>query len=232
MITKHIPNTITCLNLAAGCVAIILAFQGQLQAAALLVLAAAGFDFLDGMAARLLHAYSPMGKELDSLSDIVSFGVAPAMILFVNLTNASLLTGASETWAFMVLLLPIASALRLAKFNLDERQSSVFLGLPTPANGLFWAFAAGYGLDRWLTTPLHPGFILPVIVLFAGLMVSEVPMFSLKINQLKAKENRPIYVFLLGCLVLILLLGWSGLAACIAWYILLALLLPASWKSS
>jgi len=232
MIKKHIPNTITCLNLAAGCVAIILAFQGQLQSAALFILAAAGFDFLDGMAARLLKAYSPMGKELDSLSDVVSFGVAPAMLLFTSIKAGALSTGASEAWAWMVLLLPVASALRLAKFNLDERQTTVFLGLPTPANGLFWAFTAGFGLDQWLAAPLHPGYFLPVILLLAGLMISEVPMFSLKIKKLKAKENRPIYLFLLGCLPLILLLGWSGLAACIAWYILLALIVSASWKLS
>lgn len=230
MMTKHIPNAITCLNLAAGCVAIVLAFQGQLHGAALFILAAAVLDFLDGLAARLLHAYSPMGKELDSLSDVVSFGVAPAMLLFVGLKTAALSTGASEAWAWMALLLPVASALRLAKFNLDERQSSVFLGLPTPANGLFWAFAMGYGLDQWLTSPPHPGFLLPIVLVFAGLMVAEVPMFSLKIKRLNAKENRPVYLFLLGCLPLIGLLGWSGLAACIAWYVLLALILPPSWK--
>lgn len=230
MITKHIPNAITCLNLVAGCVAITLAFQGQFQAAALFVLAAAGLDFLDGMAARLLQAYSPIGKELDSLSDIVSFGVAPAMLLYIYLQTAAQATGASEAWAWMAFLLPVASALRLAKFNLDERQSTVFLGLPTPANGLFWAFAVGFGLEQWLTTPIHPGFFLPAVLVMAGLMVAEAPMFSLKIKQLRPKENRPVYLFLLGCLPLILLLGWSGLAACITWYIVLALILPRSWK--
>lgn len=232
MITKHIPNAITCLNLTAGCVAIVLGQQGHIDVAAWCILAAAGFDFLDGLAARALKAFSPLGKELDSLSDVVSFGVAPSILLYTSLLTAAQATGASPFWAWMALLIPVASALRLAKFNLDERQTTVFLGLPTPANGLFWAFAAGFGFNHWFTAPIHPAFLLPLVGVMSALMVAEVPMFSLKVKHLKDKNNLPVYVFLAGCLPLIGCMGWSGLSVCIAWYVLLSLIFSSTWKSS
>lgn len=223
MITKHIPNGITSLNLVSGCVSIVLALNGQPQAAALFILLAAVFDFLDGLAARVFHAYSPIGKELDSLADVVSFGVAPAMILYTALLNLAEVTGSSTYWVWFAFLLPVASALRLAKFNVDNRQDHFFLGLPTPANALFWAFGMAYSFDAGAYPFLHPLYLLPLVLLFAGLMISEIPMFSLKLKNIKGKENTKTLLFLLGCLILMILMGWEGVSACIAGYIILSL---------
>ncbi|MDR1698827.1 MAG: CDP-diacylglycerol--serine O-phosphatidyltransferase, partial [Prevotellaceae bacterium] len=133
-IIKQIPNTITCLNLLAGCMACVVAFYGEYGLAAYVIALAAVFDFADGFAARFLNAYSPLGKELDSLADMVSFGLAPAIMLFSFLAQHDFLL------ALVAFLLTIFSALRLAKFNIDKRQTDSFIGLPTPANAFFWAF--------------------------------------------------------------------------------------------
>jgi len=146
---KHIPNFITCLNLFSGCVASYLAFKGNYQGAFVAILFAAVFDFLDGFAARLLKAYSPMGKELDSLADMISFGLAPGAIVFSLLTD----TGINEWLPFAGFLIPVFSGLRLAKFNIDDRQTSSFLGLPVPANAIFWAGIV-YSFSPFLTNNL------------------------------------------------------------------------------
>ena len=138
MITKHIPNTITCLNLFSGSMAVYYAFLGNYQLVFALVLLAAVFDFFDGFAARLLKAYSPMGKELDSLADMVSFGLAPGAVAFSLLRQ----TVFPEWLAFAGFIIPVFSALRLAKFNIDERQTNSFIGMPTPANAIFWVSAS------------------------------------------------------------------------------------------
>jgi len=131
---KHIPNFLTCLNLFSGCIGVYYAFQGNYFAVLVFILIAAFFDFIDGLAARLLQAYSPMGKELDSLADVVSFGLAPGAVCFSLLSQSSL-----PFWvAFAGFVITLFSALRLAKFNIDERQGSSFLGLATPANAIFW----------------------------------------------------------------------------------------------
>ena len=144
-IAKYVPNTITCFNLVSGCAASVAALEGNLLLAALLVILAAVFDFFDGFAARLMHAYSPIGKDLDSLADVVSFGVAPGMVVYWVLTQLapSLPFGPANEfvpyWAFII---PAFSALRLAKFNIDERQTTSFIGLPVPAHALFWVGVA------------------------------------------------------------------------------------------
>jgi CDP-diacylglycerol--serine O-phosphatidyltransferase len=232
MITKHIPNGITSLNLVSGCLSIVLALNGQTQAAALFILLAAVFDFLDGFAARLLHAYSPIGKELDSLADVVSFGVAPAMILYQTLLDLTVVTGSSPQWALLAFFLPVASALRLAKFNVDNRQDHFFLGLPTPANALFWAFGMAYSFDTDAYPFLHPLYLSPLVLFFAGLMVSNVPMFSLKFNNLKGKENTKTWLFLAGCLLLLVFFGWEGISACIGLYIVVSLLTRKTLKNN
>ena len=232
MITKHVPNGITSLNLVSGCVSIVLALDGHVQAAALFILLAAAFDFLDGLAARVLRAYSLIGKELDSLADVVSFGVAPAMILYRALVDLAAVSGSSPQWALFAFFLPVASALRLAKFNVDNRQDHFFLGLPTPANALFWAFGMAYSFDAEAYPLLHPLYLLPVVILFAGLMVSNVPMFSLKLKTLKGKENTKTWLFLAGCLLLMVLLGWEGVSACIGLYIILSLLTGKTLKNN
>ena len=140
-IVKNIPNSITCLNLLSGCFACIFAFQGQYDWVALCIGLSALFDFLDGMAARLLHAYSPLGKELDSLADLISFGLAPGLMVMHLMAYNSTFHGMAEYqswWALSALLIPVFSALRLAKFNIDTRQTTSFIGLPVPANALFW----------------------------------------------------------------------------------------------
>ena len=141
-ITKNIPNSITCLNLLSGCFACLFAYKGEYDIVALCIGLSALFDFLDGMAARLLHAYSPMGKELDSLADLISFGLAPGFMAMHFMLYDSVFHGTNESyqiwWALSALLIPVFSALRLAKFNIDARQTTSFIGLPVPANALFW----------------------------------------------------------------------------------------------
>lgn len=140
-IKKHIPNTITCCNLVSGCVAIAYAFSGNIELSFTWIIIGAVFDFFDGMSARLLNVSSPIGKELDSLADIVTFGVAPSTILFSELSIMSypaILEPLRPILPFTAYIMAAFSALRLAKFNLDERQALGFIGLPTPANALFW----------------------------------------------------------------------------------------------
>ncbi|MFZ4582081.1 MAG: CDP-diacylglycerol--serine O-phosphatidyltransferase [Paludibacter sp.] len=216
--TKHIPNFITSMNLFAGCMAVYYGFQGNYELVLLFVLLAAVFDFLDGLAARLLHAYSPMGKELDSLADVVSFGVAPGVLVLSLLMQTEL----PQWMAFAGFIIPVFSALRLAKFNIDDRQTTSFIGLPTPANGLFWV-GLGYSYPELLTA--NSWYILVFTVIFSGLLVSELPMFSLKFKNLKWKDNQVQYVFLLVSILLIVLFQVKALALVIAWYIVLSVLL-------
>lgn len=224
MVRKHIPNAITSLNLASGCIAIVFAFQGEYTTASYFIALAAVFDFFDGFAARLLKAYSPMGKELDSLADVVSFGVAPGMMLFNYLSDISALTYSSEYLAYLSFLLPVFSALRLAKFNIDERQETSFIGLPTPANAVFWAFGIGSNFTYALDTIIDPLIIAAGIIIFSWLLISTIPMFSLKFKHYGWKGNRIRYYFLVGCIALLILSGLAGLSACILWYIFLSLI--------
>lgn len=222
MITKHIPNTITSLNLASGCVSIVNALNGNFETAAYFILLAAVFDFLDGFTARLLKTYSPIGKDLDSLSDVVSFGVAPGMIVYKLIEESCYISDDPSWLAWFALLIPVASALRLAKFNIDKRQATSFIGLPTPANALFWSFGIAFSYVKLTDYPFSPYLIIPFILIFSWLMISEVPMFSLKFKSFNIKKNRQKYLFLAVCLVLIALLGMAGVAACILWYIVLS----------
>ena len=223
MIRKHIPNAITSLNLASGCIATVFALEGDYQIAAWLIALAAVFDFFDGFAARLLKAYSPLGKELDSLADVVSFGVAPGMMIYSFILDLSLATNSSEYLAYFAFLIPVFSALRLAKFNIDERQTSSFIGLPTPASAIFWAFGIAGSFDYILNAPFDPLLIVAVTIFFSWLMVSNIPMFSLKFKHYKWIGNRLRFYFLAGCVALLIILGFNGLSACILWYICLSL---------
>ena len=178
------------------------------------------FDFFDGMVARLLHVSSPIGKELDSLADDVTFGFAPSAIVFEYLRPET------ELLPFVVFIMAAFSALRLAKFNLDERQTLGFIGLPTPANALFWgSLIAGAG--EWMKTAPFVGPNLSLVII-AGvfiscyLLVAEIPMFALKFKHWGWKGNEIKYLFILSCIPLLLLLGITGFAAIIAWYIILS----------
>ncbi len=233
---KHIPNTITCLNLISGCIATYWAFQGDYQMALLFIIIGAVFDFFDGMTARLLHVSSPIGKELDSLADDITFGFAPSAIVFSYLCSLYtdngprcmsplelpfLFTGGIASIAFVM---AAFSALRLAKFNLDERQAMGFIGLPTPANALFWGSLI-VGAGDWLSSLNYaPGIILLGTFVSCYLLVSEIPMFALKFKTWGWKGNEVKFIFLLTCIPLLLLLGVAGIAAIIAWYIVLSVI--------
>lgn len=226
-VLKYIPNTITCLNLISGCMAIVAALNGDLQGTILWIIAASVFDFTDGLAARILKAYSPLGKELDSLSDIVSFGVAPGMALFMLLKAAVAVVGLSGVCAwlpYLAFVIPVFSALRLAKFNIDERQTTSFIGMPVPAHALLWGSLA-CTLQPYVaihaSTLLYGGVLLAIVTSY--LLVSELPMFSMKVKNLSWKGNELRYV-LGGCgLVFVLLFKIPGVAATILLYILLSL---------
>ncbi|RHJ82479.1 CDP-diacylglycerol--serine O-phosphatidyltransferase [Parabacteroides sp. AM08-6] len=226
-IKKSIPNLITCLNLASGCVACVMALKNELPLATLWIILAAVFDFCDGFAARFLKAYSPLGKELDSLADMVSFGVAPGLIVFCLLEYACASLGAGGAISYipyLALVVPVFSGLRLAKFNIDERQTTSFIGLPVPAHALFWA-SVGYSVEPLL--PSNPYLFISITVVLSVitslLLVSEIPMFSLKIKSLAWKGNEYRYI-LVGCaVVFIALFGVLGIAGTILLYILLSI---------
>ena len=211
-ITKHIPNTITSMNLLCGALGVIFTFQGALHIAFYLMLAAAVCDFLDGFAARLLKAYSPMGKELDSLADLISFGLLPSLMLHRRLVEG----GMTGFVAYIPLVICVFSALRLAKFNIDDRQSENFLGLPTPACAMWCGslvFAADHGVMS-MANLLHDTYLIPVAsVILALLLVSEIPMFSFKFKKGSAYNRIRIYfmaiVAAFAIATLILKINWS-----------------------
>ena len=240
MIRKHIPNFITCLNIVSGSLGVLFAVKGELTIAVLFIFAAAVFDFLDGMAARLLKAYSPIGKELDSLADMISFGLAPGMVMMVML-EFSLLginvrvdhLSALSFWEICCisssLLIPVFSGLRLAKFNTDTRQSESFIGLPVPANAIFisaLALMVIHGKYQTLGNIILQPWVLMVITIgMSLLLVSELPMFSLKFKSLTWKDNKVRYIFLGISAALILALNSYGIAGAILLFILISLLL-------
>ena len=218
---KHIPNTITCCNLISGCIATFWAFQSDYQMALLFIVIGAVFDFFDGMSARLLGVSSPIGKELDSLADCITFGFAPSAIVFSFLFSSHIHL---PYVPFVAFIMAAFSALRLAKFNLDERQALGFIGLPTPANALFWgSLIAGSG--EWIANiPYAPYLILLGTFISCYLLISEIPMFALKFKHWGWKGNDIKYIFLLTCIPLLIFLRISGLAAIIAWYIILSIM--------
>lgn len=227
VIKRSIPNLVTCCSLVSGCIASVLALNGDLPMSALWIMIAAVFDFGDGFAARSLHAYSPLGKELDSLSDMVSFGVAPGMIVFNLLEQACVTAPFSGEVAryvpYMAFVIPVFSGLRLAKFNIDERQTTSFIGMPVPAHALFWA-SVGYTLDSGVPAG-SPGFIVAIIVaalVFSLLLVSEIPMFSLKIKSLAWKGNELRYILVGGAVLFVAIFGVLGIAGTILLYIALS----------
>lgn len=210
------------MNLFSGCMAVVSAFHfngtiGAMQGyewAFLFIGLATVFDFCDGLSARLLHAYSALGKELDSLSDLVSFGVAPAALVF------NLIQSQTGSWvAFLAFLIAVFGALRLAKFNIDDRQTTSFIGLPIPANAIFWIGVVAWNVDfryigdAWMTA---------LVVLFPLLMVSSLPMFSLKVKTLSLRSNVRRYALLLGTAMLVAAMQLAGLLWAIVFYILLS----------
>jgi CDP-diacylglycerol--serine O-phosphatidyltransferase len=239
--TKHIPNTITCGNLFCGCLAILKAFEGDLQWCAYLVGIAAVLDFLDGFAARMLKAYSAVGKDLDSLADMVTFGVVPGLVLFKMI---AFLTGTYITSFNMEAikdhpegLLPYAgfvviifSALRLAMFNNDTRQTDSFIGLPTPANAiLICSLPLVFNFESYQDFNAFASFFMDAQNLaimgcvLSLLMITEVPLFSLKFRNFNWQANRLRYIFLLGAATLLVGLKTAGIPLAIVFYILLSI---------
>ena len=222
-IRNNNPNAITSLNLLFGCMACIAAFScyepmcGGLkgyQVAFVLIALSAVADFLDGLVARLLHAVSGIGAELDSLADLVSFGLAPALILY------NMMLGHGEGhWALLALLLPVFGALRLARFNVDTNQATTFTGLPIPANAIFWiGFTASYAMH-----PLPLSAVIVPIVALALLMVSPLRMFSLKLHGLWSfKENWAQYLQIFATVAAVVVIGPPGLTSAILLYVSLS----------
>jgi CDP-diacylglycerol--serine O-phosphatidyltransferase len=220
-LAKHIPNFFTCCNIASGCIGIAVAFDGHLLWAAAWLWVGAVFDFLDGFAARLLGKYSEVGKQLDSLADMVTFGVLPSAIIFIYMQRET----SSMFVPFTAFLLAVFAALRLAKFNIDQRQTHEFIGLPTPASAIFISALP-------LMEYAHPDVfqvigniyaLLSVIIVLCILMVSEIPMLSLKFSDWKWSGNAYRYVLIITSVVLLLTFRTFGIPMIMILYVFLSL---------
>ncbi len=222
MIKKHIPNIITLTSLFVGCIGVVAGFVGEFHILFGCVIASGILDFLDGFAARMLKAYSPIGKDLDSLADLIAFGMAPAAGLFALLTSYhTLCSWIGQTVSYSAFLLVVFSALRLAKFNNDTRQSDTFIGLATPANALFWVSVV-YGSEKILSACGEVGLFLLIgtIGLFCYLMVAEIPMFSLKKRSLKSIQGNWDLILLIAVIALsVCILGVLGIAVSVLFYV-------------
>ena len=213
------------MNLISGCVAIFMAFHlhetlGPLDGASwcmIAIAAAAVFDFFDGASARMLHAYSDIGKDLDSLSDMVSFGVAPAMLILNTMSDA----GSPLQTCFIALMIPVCGAIRLAKFNNDTEQSTVFRGLPIPANAILWI-----GVYGWIDKYYYPGWpVMAILIIAVSLaMTARFKMFSLKFKNFDFSENFCRYIIIVAAIVFVAMYGLSGLIWTILLYVLLSLM--------
>ncbi len=226
-ITRHIPNFVTACNLFSGCIAAVMAFQANYEAAILFIILGATFDFFDGMLARLFHVSGPLGKELDSLADDITFGFAPSVIvfsLFKEVQYPAFMQSMTDIFPYTAFIIAVFSALRLGKFNIDPRQSSSFIGLPTPANALFWGSLVVGGHSLLTSDAFNALYLFILVLLMSYLLVAELPMFSLKFKNLSWKDNKISYIFLLVCIPLLVIFRISGFAAIILWYILLSLL--------
>jgi len=235
VIKRNIPNFITMLNLFSGSIALVFAFNDNLFLTAWFLAFAAIFDFFDGMLARLLHVKSPLGVQLDSLADMVSFGLVPGAIMFQLMETSETAPYSYffelNLWSFAAFLIPVFSALRLAKFNIDERQTESFIGVPTPANALLFAslplvLSQAQGSDFTSIVGLLKNywFLLALTVVFSGLMVSEIHLFSLKFKSLSWNQNTAKYMLIVLAIVLFILLKFISIPLIIVIYILLSLI--------
>lgn len=219
---KHIPNAITCCNLLSGVAAVVLTLRyDQPEWAAWCVVLAAVFDFFDGLVARALGVSSPIGKDLDSLADVISFGLAPSVLVWSALEAVA--PGNPYSYGFFILA-PFA-ALRLAKFNNDTRQTTSFRGLPVPSNALFWLgmSPAVSGIASLLGVELAIALYLLLSLALSFLMVSELPMFSFKLKPAPLRSLWPQLTLIVVTLAAVAFLGWLGCSVAIACYLLLSL---------
>lgn len=225
-VRKHLPNTITCANLFSGCIGIVFAFQGNLLIASYAIFLAAIFDFFDGFASRVLNSYSFIGKDLDSLADMVSFGFLPSAILYELFLKGPQIAHVSDYLCYSAFLITVFSALRLAKFNNDTRQSDSFIGLPTPANAIFIAslpliIEQYQVLARFI---LNPYSLTVLIVIMCTLLVSELPLMSLKFKNRDFNKNIFRYLLLMFSAILILFFKFVAVPVVIFMYITLSLI--------
>jgi CDP-diacylglycerol---serine O-phosphatidyltransferase len=236
-----IPNLFTLSNLVCGVLGIYFAFENQLMTAFYLMLVAALFDFLDGFLARLLKVSGELGKQLDSLADLITFGLLPGVMLFsvqrilFNVENGNFQQLTNLQWFMLIspVLIPVFSAYRLAKFNIDTRQSHSFIGLPTPANALFIASLTTNIVQQNNLLPafiFHPVSLTCITLLFSGLLVSGLPLFALKFKSFGWKGNEIRYLFLILSLLIILAFQLPGIMYIILLYLLLSLV--SSLKSA
>ncbi len=226
-IRKGIPNGLTCCNLISGGIATAFAFQDKPQLAFLFIIIGAVFDFFDGFSARMLKVSSDIGKELDSLADDITFGLAPAAIVYTMLRHCAVpqaLSGAEAIYPYTAFVMAAFSALRLAKFNLDQRQTTSFIGLPTPANAIFWGSVACSVPTALLTSEAAAWIIIVLVFASSALLVSEIPMFALKFKNFSWRDNKVKYIFLAVSAAVIAVFGTGGLAIAILWYLMLSLL--------
>lgn len=230
IIKNNIPNALTCCNLISGCVATTYALSGLPAVAFLMIVIGATFDFFDGLSARLLNVSSPIGKELDSLADDVTFGVAPSSIVFYELgvmDYPTFMESLRPVLPFFAYLMAAFSALRLAKFNLDERQTTSFIGMPTPANALFWASLITSGRGFLESSPWMTIAVIVLVVVCSWLLVAEIPMFALKFKHWGWRGNEVKYSFIVFSLLMIAVLGWLSFAVIITCYVALSVVLNA-----
>ncbi len=232
---KHIPNAITCGNLLFGCVAIVFSYTGNLAWASVAIGCSALLDFLDGFAARILKVHSEIGKQLDSLADMVSFGVAPGAIMFMLISHS--VTYETRHLMFIAFLITVFSAIRLAKFNIDTRQTDSFIGVPTPANTILIAsfpLILKYQPEFWgmnvQAIIANKYFLIGLTVLMSYLLVAELPLFALKFKDFGWSNNRIRYIFLASCLVLLIIFQFIGIPFIILLYVLLSLINNMSQK--
>lgn len=225
----------TCGNLLCGCLGIVFSFRGDLLLAGALIFLAAVLDFFDGFAARLLNQASPIGKELDSLADMVTFGVLPSMIIFQYLerTNDSIEIEGMLV-SFIAFLLAVFSALRLAKFNIDTRQADSFIGVPTPANAIVVAslpfILRTYPESQALI--INPTVLIGYTFIMSFFMVMEVPLLAFKFKNFGWKENQIKYIFFGLSVVLLILLKFAAVPLIVGIYILLSFIAPKSPKGA
>lgn len=243
-IKRHIPNIITLLNLFSGSIAVLFAVQNNFVAAALFMFLGIFFDFFDGLVARKLNVQSPLGLQLDSLADMVTSGLVPGIVMFKLLTLATgsdnmvhvgndwsdsghFLSFSFAPLALFGLFITLASAYRLATFNLDEDQQTSFTGLPTPANALLivslpliWEFQNSNAISDFI---LNPWFLLFVTVLSCYLLNAKIKLFALKFKNWSFKTNAVRYIFIILCVVLIVLFQFLAIPLIIISYILLSL---------
>lgn len=212
---KHIPNAITCANLFSGCIGVVFAFKGELEIAAYFVIFSGIFDFFDGMVARLLHVKSAIGKELDSLADMVSFGFLPGVVMF-QLLKAS--DYPNEYLPYLGFIITVFSALRLAKFNIDERQTEDFIGLNTPMNTLFIVSLPFIAKD-YPSIIGSAALLAAIVIVNSFLLISEIRIFSMKLSDTSWAKNKMKYLFLLFSAVLIGLLKFTAVPFILVLYI-------------